>query len=295
MSLPRKRLKNKTEGVKKANGEHHDLPRKKKQTPAWVKAAADRAEKRSQGDDPWQDPPKPSRVRMKPERLEDEPEPATPIVPEAPPKSRSSLSGFHRSLIKMAATYDPEYHPKAAAEMVLHGATERDLIVAFQITKTVLSMWLAQHPEFAASCSITKQAALADERVVRSVYEMANGYTLPETKVFVHKGEVIKVPVTKHIPKDINAAKYWLMNRDPTRWGKSTDNSSSNDGLPASINIQMIRGMTTEQIRQTMSVLKQVMQPNNTLSRLDEMNINNDAEVLEGEFAEVKDGEQKET
>lgn len=293
MSIPRKRLKKKINGT--IVGE---LPRKKKETPEWVKRAADRAERRARGE--LEEPerqPRPDPIVdedslgpiLDPEEVLDEP------IKEPSVRTSSTKSGHHRAAMRLASTYDPEYHPKAAAEMVLNGATERDLVVAFQITSTVLRMWMTQYPEFAAACTITREASLADERVARSVYEMANGYTIPETKVFVYKGEVIKVPIRKYVPKDINAAKYWLMNRDPTRWGKTGDSAPSDGGSLGSININMIRGMTTEQIRQTMAVLKQVMAPNTTLGRLDQMNINNDAEVLEGEFAEVSDGEQTET
>lgn len=290
MSIPRKRLKKKTSLP-------GDLPRVKRQVPRWVKEAADRAEARAKSGKPLVR----ERPDYTPEDLADVPVDKY-ILDEVKPKRRRLLGkvpvprkhSYSRTpsttrVLRLASTYDPDYHPKVAAEMIANGAFERDLCVKFGITKPVLDLWMAQYPEFAAACVITREASLADHRVERSVYEMANGYTVPETKVFVHKGEVIKVNIDKFIPKDINAAKYWLMNRDPTKWGKGTDSNTNSDALPA-ININMIRGMSTEQLKHTMEVLKQIMSPQQALGRLDEdmKSINDEPEVVDAEFTEEK-------
>lgn len=289
MAIARKRLK-------KANGA---LPRKR-ETPAWVKEAADRAEALSKGEDPYKEPVRARRKKQiveSPPPLEEKKEPKRKVerkrmIGSTTKNVIASVSTPNKTTMRLAATYDPETYPERAAQLVLNGATDRDLAVEFQVTGTVLRSWMNQYPEFAAACIISKDASLADAKVERSVYEMANGYSIPAVKIMHYKGEVIKVPYRKHIPKDINAAKYWLMNRDPTKWGRGSDSNNNNDDkTPSAINVNMIRGMNTEQLRQMVQVLKSVMSPNQALSRLDEMKTINNDMVLDAEVEEVKDEE----
>ena len=104
---------------------------------------------------------------------------------------------------------------------------------------------------------------------------MANGYEQEATKVVVIEGEVRKVRYKEQIPKSITAAKFWAVNRDRENWGKDPERSDGSGGSGGSgtmanvMNINLIKGMSTEQLRQTMQVLRQIMTPNPTLRRLD--------------------------
>lgn len=302
--VERKRLKRPITSEEKpiSNGHGGSLPYvKKRQVPEWVKRAADRAERRARGEDPWEEERKPLRVRVvdiPDPPLDDEEKPMEPkrkierrrLIGSKPRREEKlPTRTIDRTSAMLASTYDPEYHPKRAAELVLNGATDRDLIVEFHINRTVLSRWMTQYPEFAAACKISREASLADARVERSVYEMANGYYVPAVKIMQYKGEVIKVPYKKYIPKDLNAAKYWLINRDPANWGRGAESSQNNDDkTPTTINVNMLRSMSTEQLHNVLQVLKGLMSPNQALGRLDQMKINNDdmiedAEVIENE------------
>jgi len=79
------------------------------------------------------------------------------------------------------------------------------------------------------------------------------------------------------------------MNRDPANWGRGAESSQSNDDkTPTTINVNMLRSMSTEQLHNVLQVLKGLMSPNQALGRLDQMKINNDdmiedAEVVENE------------
>jgi hypothetical protein len=58
------------------------------------------------------------------------------------------------------------------------------------------------------------------QRVERSLYERANGYSYDAVKVFMPAGskQPIVVHYTEHCPPDVGAAFIWLKNIDPERW-----------------------------------------------------------------------------
>jgi len=58
----------------------------------------------------------------------------------------------------------------------------------------------------------------ADDRVERSLYERANGYTHVEDKIFMHEGQPVIVPTKKHYPPDTTAGIFWLKNRRAEDW-----------------------------------------------------------------------------
>ena len=61
--------------------------------------------------------------------------------------------------------------------------------------------------------------AEADDRVERSLYSRAVGYSFNSEKIFCNKdGEVTRVPIVEHVPPDVTAQIFWLKNRDPARW-----------------------------------------------------------------------------
>ena len=58
----------------------------------------------------------------------------------------------------------------------------------------------------------------ADDRVERSLYHRAVGYSFESEKIFHHQGEVVRVPIIEHVPPDVGAAMSWLKNRRPDKW-----------------------------------------------------------------------------
>lgn len=59
---------------------------------------------------------------------------------------------------------------------------------------------------------------LPDDRVERSLYQRAIGYTFDAEKVFCSNGRIARAAVVEHVPPDIGAAKLWLTNRRPDKW-----------------------------------------------------------------------------
>lgn len=266
---------------KKTKNGHMNGHSKKK---SWVERAADKAEKTSKdkksrryGDDDavpeFDTPPGADEVEIV--------EPVPMIMPERRYSATVDVARTrHAKTEVLDHTYQPHY-PKQVAEMVLNGATETDVIVALGITRTVFKMWCVKHAEFAAALRISSDLSLADERVKRSLYEMAVGYEMPAVKIVVAEGEVKAVPYTEQVAKNFNAAKHWLAQRDPKNWGKGADSPFDDAGVGSVINVKNLRGLTTDQLKEVLGVIRNIMQPAVELKRLDAAPV--EAEVVDGD------------
>lgn len=111
--------------------------------------------------------------------------------------------------------YDPKYceQGRKIAEL---GATDREIAQALGITQWAFDSWRLAHPEFAAALKQGKEAV--DERVQRSLYGRAVGYSYDAEKIVTADGKVERVPVVEHVPPDVTACIYWLKNRRPDLW-----------------------------------------------------------------------------
>lgn len=105
---------------------------------------------------------------------------------------------------------------KAAVDLAAQGKSKREIAECLQINRTTLRNWCLSDPEFLSA--LKNGEKIANELVIASVFQKACGYSHPEVKIFVHEGEVIEVDTIKHYPPDMDAAKFWLTNRDPAHW-----------------------------------------------------------------------------
>ena len=66
---------------------------------------------------------------------------------------------------------------------------------------------------------------MADERVERSFYNRAVGYTFDTVKIFMPAGasEPVHAPYREHVPPDTGAAMNWLKNRRKETWRDKQD------------------------------------------------------------------------
>jgi hypothetical protein len=60
--------------------------------------------------------------------------------------------------------------------------------------------------------------ALADADVAARLYQRALGYEHPDTHIAVSQGVVHQTEITKIYPPDVDAARWWLKNRQPALW-----------------------------------------------------------------------------
>jgi hypothetical protein len=111
--------------------------------------------------------------------------------------------------------YRPEFVQLAKNYCEL-GATDAQLAKYFEVDEKTINTWKLKHPEFLQSLKGAK--LLADEKVERSLFERACGYSVPEEKIFCTNGEVTVVATTKHYPPDTTACIFWLKNRKPDDW-----------------------------------------------------------------------------
>jgi len=111
------------------------------------------------------------------------------------------------------------------------GATDLEVADFFKVSVRTLYRWQAEHAEFCQALKSGK--ASADDRVERSLYHRAVGYSHDAVKVFQYQGEPVIVPYREHVPPDVGAATLWLKNRRKDVWRDKIDHEHADkDGAP---------------------------------------------------------------
>ena len=96
------------------------------------------------------------------------------------------------------------------------GWTDAGMAEFFGVALSTWSEWKEKHGDFREALKDWKREA--DQRVERSLYERATGYSAPDEKIFMHEGKPVRVETTKHYPPDTTACIFWLKNRDKENW-----------------------------------------------------------------------------
>ena len=131
--------------------------------------------------------------------------------------------------------YDPKRMLPVVTAMARLAATDVEIAQALQVPLGTVEFWARQHPEFLRALKPPKK--VANERVVRSLFKRAIGYSYDSEDVFlvdhdeelpgvtpdapkikVHTKKALRVPVVKHVPPDTTAAIFWLKNREREQW-----------------------------------------------------------------------------
>lgn len=116
--------------------------------------------------------------------------------------------------------YKPEF-ARLAQKMAKLGATDIEIADAIEIDIATFYRWSASNKEFCEAKKLGKKES--DERVERSLYMRATGYSHPDTHISVHEGAVTATPITKHYPPDATSMIFWLKNRKPKEWRDKQD------------------------------------------------------------------------
>ena len=113
--------------------------------------------------------------------------------------------------------FRPEFI-EAAAAMCADGAIDIELAQAFSVNISTITRWATAHPEFRAALKVAKKPA--DERVERSLYSRAMGYSFEAVKIFMPAGadKPVYAPYIEHVPPDPTSMIFWLKNRKPEAW-----------------------------------------------------------------------------
>lgn len=115
-----------------------------------------------------------------------------------------------------------EEFSKQAEKLCLLGATDMELADFFEVSDRTIYRWQTQHPGFCQSLKAGKSEA--DDRVERSLYHRAVGYTFQSEKIVTvsmgnnQGSSVERVPVLEHVPPDTTAMIFWLKNRRAGDW-----------------------------------------------------------------------------
>ena len=105
---------------------------------------------------------------------------------------------------------------ESAKFMAMNGATVNEMAQVFQVDERTIRNWRNSYPDFAEALKVGRD--LADDRVQRSLYERAVGYTYEAEKIFHNSGDIVRAEAIEHIPPDVSAATQWLKNRRPEEW-----------------------------------------------------------------------------
>lgn len=115
------------------------------------------------------------------------------------------------------SSYDPAY-AKQAEKLCLLGATDEQLAEFFEVSSRTIYRWIAEFPDFCHALKDGKD--VADQRVERSLYHKAVGYTHDAVKIFMpaNATEPVYAPYKDHVAPDTTAMIFWLKNRQPAKW-----------------------------------------------------------------------------
>ncbi|HDA7126325.1 TPA: hypothetical protein O5T86_001258 [Staphylococcus aureus] len=118
------------------------------------------------------------------------------------------------------SSFRPEFVEQAKKLCAL-GATDEDLADFFGVAIRTISNWKSYQPEFLQALKGGKDEA--DDRVERSLYQKATGYTYDAIHFSSFQGVVTATPYREHVPPDTTAMIFWLKNRRPDLWRDKTE------------------------------------------------------------------------
>ena len=145
------------------------------------------------------------------------------------------------------SSYRPSFVPQVKKLCEL-GATDIEIADFFEVSLRTIADWKNKHPDFLHALKVGKETA--DNRVEKSLYNKANGYTYDAVKIFMPAGadKPVFAPYREHVPPDTTACIFWLKNRRSEQWRdkheidhnpKTTLDDASADALKAEILAEM--------------------------------------------------------
>lgn len=113
--------------------------------------------------------------------------------------------------------FKPEYVAQAE-KLCRLGATDIELADFFECDVRSIYRWAQTHDAFCQALKAGKDSC--DDRVERSLYNRAIGYTHDAVKIFMPANAAAPVyaPYREHVPPDVGAASLWLRNRRADAW-----------------------------------------------------------------------------
>lgn len=135
-----------------------------------------------------------------------------------------------------ASKYRPEM-AQQVRKLALLGLTDEQMADVLDVCRDTFRAWDKAHPEFRQARMDGK--VIADAEVAAKLYDRATGYEYEEEQSALGRdGEVRSRPVKRHMPADVQAARWWLKNRHSDKWkdDQTVRHGASKDLLEQLIN-----------------------------------------------------------
>jgi hypothetical protein len=134
---------------------------------------------------------------------------------------------------------------KLARTLCKFGAPQSALAEHIGVTPETISHWIGRFPEFARAIQSTRDAV--DRKVEKTLFQRAMGWKHKGIKVIkTSDDQIIDHPIVEKFPPDVEAARLWLMNRQPERWRRSGNEGTTVQivqGLDPSVQAEMMKRM----------------------------------------------------
>lgn len=118
-------------------------------------------------------------------------------------------------------------------QLAMLGMDDREIADALDITKHMFTRWRKRHKSI--QVVLQRGRVIASARVVDSLYKKANGFSVPEEKLFysAKHNRVVRAQTRKYYPPDTVAQIFWLKNNRPEDWRdkKEIENSGPGSGV----------------------------------------------------------------
>lgn len=115
-----------------------------------------------------------------------------------------------------------------AKKLAALGATDREVAEFFKISERTVYRWQSEHKGFCQALKVGGD--VADQRVERSLYRRATGYSFDAIKIMQNNGRPVIVPFVEHVPPDTTACIFWLKNRKPKEWRDRIEHTGEDGG-----------------------------------------------------------------
>ena len=116
--------------------------------------------------------------------------------------------------------YRPEF-AKQAQKLCEIGATDMEIAQFFGVHVSTIYRWKHSESAFCEALLVGKDKL--DDRVERSLYQRAVGYSYNSEKVYQYQGEIVRTETIEHVPPDPGAQMHWLKNRRGDKWRDKTE------------------------------------------------------------------------
>jgi hypothetical protein len=125
-------------------------------------------------------------------------------------------------------------HVKAIA---MRGLDDDEMAFMMGVTPELLESWKSYYPSFAEA--IEEGRTQADAQVVAALHSNAVGYEYETDEVVKTRRGAQVLRVTKRVPGETAAQKFWLQNRQPKHWNTAAAvNLGGQKGNPIQVDVE---------------------------------------------------------